>query len=401
VKHIVIVGGGFGGVTAARRLSALKGFRITVISDSATFRYSPALYRVATGYKRQQAVMSLPKVLGYLHDIEFVEAKVTSINREKRIIITEKNVRYEYDFAVLALGVITTYFDIPGIEEYAYGIKTPGGLREFHTHLHQELIDHKKPDPNYIVVGGGPTGVELAAGLTYYLKTIVHRHKLRNSKINIELVEAADRILPTMSPRASRIVTKRLQKLGVKIMTGQKVEAETSRSLHVNGRSIPTQTVVWTAGVTNNPFYKENETQFRFSKRGKIIVDEFLTVDDHVYVIGDNAETPHSGMAQVAIMQAEYVGEDMARRQHRITRKPYHDTPPTYVVPVGKQWAILQRGPMVFGGMIAAMVRSFADLIGYADVLGWGHSFRMWLQSDDLEETCTVCRLAIKQEQSQ
>jgi NADH dehydrogenase len=204
-----------------------------------------------------------------------------------------------------------------------------------------------------------------------------------------------------MSPRASRIVTKRLKKLGVKIMTGQKVESETSRSLHVNGRSIPTQTVVWTAGVTNNPFYKANEGQFNFSKRGKIVVDEFLTVDDHVYVIGDNAETPHSGMAQVAIMQAEYVGEDMARRLHRITRKPYHDTPPTYVVPVGKHWAILQRGPLVFGGMISAMVRSFADLIGYADVLGWGHSFRMWMQSDDLEETCEVCRLAIKQEQSQ
>jgi NADH:ubiquinone reductase (H+-translocating) len=401
MKHIVIVGGGFGGVTAARRLSAIKGVHITLISDSATFRYSPALYRVATGYKRQQAVMSLPKVLGYLRDIEFVEAKITKIDRKKKQIFTSDNKHYAYDYAVLSLGVVTTYFGIPGIEEYAYGIKTPGGLREFHTHLHQELIDHKKPDPNYMVVGGGPTGVELAAGLTYYLRTIVHRHHLRNTKIRIDLVEAADRILPTMSARASRLATRRLEKLGVTIMTGQKVESETSRSLHVNGKSIPTQTVVWTAGVTNNPFYKENEGQFIFSKRGKIVVDEFLTVDESVYVIGDNAETPHSGMAQVAIMQAEYVGEDLARRLGHVTRKPYHDTPPTYVVPVGKKWAILQRGPVVFGGAVAAMMRSFADLIGYADVLGWGHSFRMWLQSDDLEETCEVCRLAIKQERLQ
>src|SRR5690606_38529368 len=125
--------------------------------------------------------------------------------------------------------------------------------------------------------------------LSSNLRAIVKRHKLKRSKVSIALVEAAPRVLPRSSEAVSIEVTKRLRQRGVKVMVGQKVEGASSDSLTANGEPIPSQTVIWTAGVTNHPFFAEHQKVFTLNERRKVEVDDYLMAAEDVYVVGDNA----------------------------------------------------------------------------------------------------------------
>jgi NADH dehydrogenase len=386
-KHLVIVGGGWAGIKLARELRNLPThkLRITLITDNPNFRYTPALYRAATGYKERTAIIPIGEVLSDIGNVTVVISKAKSIDRKKRIITTESGKTFHYDYAAFALGMVTTYFGIQGLEERAFSIKTTHELRKLRTHLLEEALHHGEPDANYVVVGGGATGVELAAGLKTYLRSIHKRHG-RSRKINISLVEAAPRILPLAPPAISKQVTRRLRSLGIKVMTKQKVEGEDARSLIVSGVKIPTACVIWTAGVTNNPFYKQNESQFRFSERGKIEVDNHLQVDHHVYVMGDNAATQYSGLALTAVNDAKFVAKDIKRRLRGSKLTPaYRQMTPSTVVPVGKGWAIFQYKNIRIGGRIGGLIRMAADFIGYADILGFRQALGIWSKSEQLE----------------
>lgn len=390
MKKIVIVGGGFGGVVAARKLSNVSGLSVTLVSDLETYRYSPALYRVATGYRKRVALTPLKQLLP--ESVDLIHSKATHIDRKNKTIHLHDGQTIPYDTAILSLGVVTSYFGIPGLPELSYGIKDVNSLNKLRKHLHQELLQDQALDKNYVVVGGGPTGVELAAGMASYLRLLARKHHIKRRAVHLEIIEAAPRLLPVMSKRVSRLTQKRLKSLGVKVMTGKTVESESPETLHVSGKSIPTETVIWTAGMSNNPFYLENADQFEFSKRHKVIVDAFLRVDPDLFVIGDNAETTYSGLAQTAIHQANYAAKTIIREHKGRIPNVYRSHRPTYVVPVGGTWAILQYGPIVISGYLAYLVRKMADLIGYSDVMGIAKSVQIWRHFDDVEEQCPVCK---------
>lgn len=217
--HIVIVGGGFGGVKLARSLADYEGISMTLISDNMDFRYSPALYRTATGHRNKESSVPLKTLLGDIKKLHLVQARAKQIDRAKRTITTAGGTSFSYDYAALALGVVTSYFGIEGLEKFAYGIKSIKEVDRLRAHLHQELVNTSALDKNYVVVGGGPTGVELASALRYYLTRMAKRHHLKRDKVNIELIEATDRLLPASSQRASRLTRKRLRQLGVKVLT--------------------------------------------------------------------------------------------------------------------------------------------------------------------------------------
>lgn len=389
MRQVVIVGGGFAGIAAARRLSREKGIELTLVTDSENFRYNPALYRVATGYLRQQAIIPIKDLLP--KNVKIVIGTATKIDREHRTISTLDGKFLMYDFLIVALGVVTSYFGIKGLEQYAYGIKSSAEITRLHDHLHHQLIDERHLDKNYVIVGGGPTGVELAAGLVSYMKDQARQHKLRRTKVHIELVEAAPRLLPMMRPRTSAVVLKRLKKLGVKVMLDTKVEAESNHLLTANGRAIPTSTVIWTAGVTNHPLFKAKSTVFELSKRGKVIVDQHLRVDKHTYVVGDNAETRFSGLAQVAVKQGHYAAADIAARLDRRKNRPYHSSIPVYVIPVGRNWAVMEWRFLTVKGALISLVRRAADLIGYTDIMGWKKALKIWMHTDDKPKNCKRC----------
>ena len=393
-KNLVIVGSGWGGMKLAREFKNFPAekLKVTLISDITTFRYSAALYRAATGKKEHEAIIPLSEVLSDNPHINFVKETITHIDRQKKTITTKDGMKYHYDYAALALGMVTSYFGIPGIDKFAYNIKTEKELHHFRAHLHQELIKEKTLDKTYNVIGAGPTGVELAAALTSYIKEIAKRHRIRSNKLKINLIEAQARVLPASNPAASMMVEKRLKKLGVKVLLNKKVELQTADHLTVSGKEIPTSTVIWTAGVTNNPFYKNNESQFSFNKRGKIIVDKHLMVDDSVYVMGDNADTPYSGLGLTAVDNASFAANDIKRQIYTKRRKSYHPLVPATAIPVGKKWAVFQYRKLVFGGILASLIRSVADLVAYRDILGFNKAARIWLTSEQREEKCQVCK---------
>ncbi len=391
MKHVVIAGGGFAGARLARQLRKQKNITITLINNSPDFRYCPALYRAATGYKMGVARISLEWMLLDVPNVQLVVGTVTKLNQDKKMVVLEDGREISYDYMVFALGAVTTYFNIAGLHEHAVGVKTVEEVQELRKHIHDQVVLKNGEDRNYVVVGAGPTGVEMAAALGDYVRRVARKHGKRQHAISVWLVEGAPRILPQNSERVSRIVTKRLEQSGVNILTNTLVKGESLHQLNTSHGAIKTHTVVWTAGTTVNPFYSEQGDQFTFGKGGKVVVNKRLEAGKDVYVIGDNAAVQFSGLALSAVWHANYVAQDIKRRM-RHKKRPYFkvQTPPQ-VIPVGNAWAILQFGPIILYGKIAKLLRKCADYIGYADVLGYTRALTIWSNAEHEESACDNC----------
>jgi NADH dehydrogenase len=384
---ILILGAGFGGIKTALEIEDTGLFDITLVSDDENFRYYPALYRAATGGKMAAANIPLNEIFKD-KQVQIIKDDVKTMDKNAKKVKGSKG-SYDYDKVVLALGVITNYFGIKGLKEYSYGIKTKEEAKELRDHIHKLLVDKGKPDANYIVIGGGPTGVELAGSLSAYIKHIMRRHGLKDTRLHIDLVEAAPRLMPRMPKSYSKAIAKRLRHLGVKLYLNQTVQAETVDSLVVSGHSMESHTVAWTAGVTNHPFFATNK--FNMTDHGKVKVDDFLRSDKDVYVIGDNADTPFSGMAQSALHNAKFVAGHLEQEEKGEEPKPYKPKKPIYVTPVGGKWAAVLWNNIHIYGWFAWFLRSAADYVGYHDYEPWWLAGKHWIAEYEAEDSCPVC----------
>jgi NADH dehydrogenase len=392
-SKILIVGAGFAGVRAARKLARHDGVEVTLISATDSFAYYPQLYHAATGGSRSESSLPLSDLLASL-PVKVVVDTITTFDPDAKTVTGQSGTSYSYTKLILALGSVTNYFGIVGLKEFSYDIKTITGAERFKNHLHKQLVDDHVPDLNYVVVGGGPTGVELAAALGDYLRRITRLHGLKKPKYSIELVEAAPRLLPRSPESFGAHIHKQLESLGIKVMTGSVVQAETVDALQLKGESITSKTVVWTAGVANNPFFKENAAKFTLAKNGKVEVDEHLQASEHVYVIGDNAATQYSGMAQTAIDNGDFVVRDIDLVLSGGNRPAYKAKAPISVIPVGERWAAAQWGPVLLYGLAGYTLRRLADLVGYADIERWPSAIAVWLQDPRHEDGCQICAQA-------
>jgi NADH dehydrogenase len=192
--RIVIAGGGFGGIKTALELAHHKEFDITLISDRDHFLYYPALYGTATGGSHLQSWVPLTTIFAHVPNVKVVKDTVQALDAPRKLLTGASGTAYEYDNCVLALGVVTTYFGIEGLAEHTYSIKSIEEVDRFKKHMHDEIVTTKHMDKNYVVVGAGPTGVELSAALTSYLTRVSDKHGIANGKIHIDLVEAAPRV---------------------------------------------------------------------------------------------------------------------------------------------------------------------------------------------------------------
>lgn len=387
-KHIVVVGGGFGGIKTALELARNRSVAVTLISDQPDFRYNPTLYHTATGGLMRQSSIPLPSIFKS-SPIMFIQDKVIKIDRSRQLIKTFSGQAFHYDTAVFALGNVTNYFGIPGLDKYSYGITTPSEVKRFKNHLHKLLQDSGKPDLNYIIIGGGPTGIELAGALPAYLRQIMKHHGIKSRRLKIKLIEAAPRLLPRSAPNISRAVEKRLKKLGVQLSLGKGVQGEVIDGLLVGDKKIKSQTVVWAAGTANNPFFKANN--FQMTDRGKVVVDDHMLAEENIYVIGDNANTPYSGMAQTALFDGHYVAHDIEANLHGNVGPAYKPRNPPSVIPVGPSWAAFQYGKFTLIGRLGWYIRQAADWIGYHDLQPWWKASEQWMTEFGEEEECPVC----------
>lgn len=388
--NVVIVGGGFGGVKAALELAKDKKMHITLVSERDHFLFYPALYSTATGRSRRQSIIPLGKLFEHTN-VRIVIDTVVSLDNIRRLVVTRDH-QLQYDRVVFALGVVTSYFGIAGLDTYSYSIKSAHEIDRFKQHLHNELTSDKHLDKNYIIVGAGPTGVELSAAMSRYLRRIATAHSIKHSRIKLSLVEAAPRVLPRMSERASDLVTKRLKSLGVRVMVNKRVESEDDDSIIISGKDIPSQTVVWTSGVTNSPFFSDHTDIFTLAPNGRVTVDEHLKADKYTYVIGDNANTPYTGLAQTAIYDGIFVAGAIKAEARKRMLPTYSPKKPPVVIPVGENWAIVEYGGLRITGYIASLVRKAADFIGYLDYFPLRTALELWVSEKRPEEDCSACQ---------
>lgn len=380
--HITVVGGGFGGVKAALELSKRKNVRVTLISDKPDFQYYPALYSTATGKSHLQSWVPLGEIFANHDNVNVVIDTVTELDKATQTLKGASGAVYQYSTLILALGNVTTYFGIEGLDHYAYGIKSQEEIKRLQQHLIESFSKPNSADKHFLIIGAGPTGVELASSLGQYLKHLKEHFKQPEPRVSISIIEAAPRVLPRMSEKASALVLKRLKSLGVHVETNKKVEAETADSLIVSGRPIKSHTVIWTSGVTNNPFFKNNASQFELSPNGKVVVDAHMRADKHVYVIGDNAFTQYSGLAQTALHDGIFVAKHILKKSN----KKYQSKLPPVVVPIGENWAIFEYKKIRFGGIAGHLIRQAADFIGYKDILPFGRALGVWRAQKVKEE---------------
>lgn len=390
-EKILIVGGGFGGVKAALKLSEFEKFKVTLISEDDSLRYYPTLYHTATGGKRANSSIPLNRIFAG-KNVEIIKGFAKSVDRKDKQIITSNGNAYIYDTLILSLGVVTNYFGIPGLDKYSYSIKSQAEVEKFKQHLHKQLLDDKKPDLNYVIVGAGPTGIELAGALPDYLKRIMRNHEIRNRSVHVDLIEAMPRLLPRMPKITSRAVKRRLRKLGINLYIGKAVQGQSVDELTVDGKPIRSHTVIWTAGVTNNPFFKENN--FTLTSKGKVSVDTYLQTEDNIFVLGDNANTPWSGMAQTALYDGKFVAKNLILRSKNKSMKSYIAKQPATVIPAGPHWAAVNWGFLKVNGKIGWFLREMADLSGFHYFEPWPRAVKQFLTEFDEQESCPICAIA-------
>lgn len=384
--NITIVGGGFGGVKAALEIAENKQNQVTLITDKPDFQYYPALFSAATGYRHLQAWVPLGVIFAGKPNIRVILDSVTAIDPETKMLTGASGEQYAYKTCIMALGMVTTFFGIEGLDTYAYGIKSAEEIKRLKHQIYKDIAEEKKLDKHYVIIGAGPTGVELSAALGVYIRELCKKFKVRDHNLCIDLIEAAPRVLPRMSEKASKRVEKRLKQLGVKVQTGKAVQSATAEDLVVSGKHISSHTVIWTSGVANNPFFINNAKHFNLAKNNKVEVDAFMKAGKDLYVIGDNANTPFSGLAQTALHDALFVTDNLKRHQKGQELKKYKAVKPSVVVPVGHGWAIFEWHGLVLSGRIASMLRRAADFIGYNDILPLGHALGVWRASYELED---------------
>lgn len=375
---MLIVGGGFGGVRTALKLAKNPANQITLISDRDEFQYYPSLYSSATGHSHMESWTPLGEIFAAYPNVHVYIDKINHISATDKSVRGESGTVYHYEKLVMAIGVVTTYFGIPGLETFTYGIKSENEIKKLKQRLFIDIAEKSKLDRNYIVIGAGPTGTELSAALGTYIRRLCKHYGVKEHGVKIHLIEAAPRVLPRSAEAASRVVEHRLRKLGVNVQTGKKVEGASATELMVSGQPIESHTIIWTSGVANNPLFSQFPKIFTLDKRGKVVVDEYMQARKDIYVIGDNASMPWSGLAQIAIRDADAVAANLIRECSGKKPKKYRQITPVTAVPVGANWAVVEWKFLRVYGFVGGLIRRAADLIGYADVMPVRTAFGAW-----------------------
>jgi NADH dehydrogenase len=240
-------------------------------------------------------------------------------------------------------------------------------------------------------VGGGPTGIELAGNIGAYLKDAMHKHHIAHRAIHVDLVEAMPHLMPRLPKSVGRAIEHRLRKLGVKLYLNSTVKGASGDELTVSGKPIRSHTIIWTAGIANNPFFTEPD--FMFSGRKKVLVDEFLRPESSkdIFVIGDNAETPYSGMAQTAIYDADFVVHNLRFEQEDRPKLAYRPKEPIYITPVGHKWASVLWGDVHLHGKVGWLLRNAADLEAFLELEPPIEAAEQWATVLDRENLCPIC----------
>lgn len=366
--HTVIVGGGFAGIRAALEISKRQLGKITLISDQPNFIHHATMYSTLTGHDKAESVISLEDIFASHHDVKIVIDTMTSVDPDRRLAVCKKR-SYSYDSLLLALGSTSNFFDVKGAARHTLGVNNLKDIDTFHSHIKNEILHDKHLDKNYVIVGGGTTGVEIAGALAKYLKDLSVQYLTKRARVNVSIAELQPRLLPHYSKTATHKITARLKSLGVEIHTFASVTKIDGHHAIINGKKIPTETVIWTSGSINNPFYSRNKAYFQLAENGRVVVNPYLEAYRDIYILGDNVDTAHAGTAQAAIDMADFVAAHLLRKVTDKPPKAFRGKKHAVSVPVGDDWAYVESHGIYIDGKLGHFVRRYLELRSYRKLL--------------------------------
>jgi NADH dehydrogenase len=367
--HVVVVGGGFGGLNVAKTLCRQNNIQLTVIDRRNHHLFQPLLYQVATaGLSPAEIAMPIRSILAGTINTEVFLGNVNDIDVKNKIIKTSF-ADVPYDYLVLACGAQQSYFGHDEWAKYAPGLKSVEDATEIRRRvlLAFELAE-REPDPKkvgalltFVIVGGGPTGVELAGAIgeiTRYTLT-EDFHKIRPSATRVILIEAGDRILETFDSSLSHKAARELESLGVTIWTHSRVLDVNENGVKIGAEEIAARTVIWAAGV--KPSELNNKLGTALDKQGRVIVNGDCSIPDHpeIFVIGDQAcffdgnEKPLPGLAPVALQQGRFVARLIVEELNGRPRKQFKYLDKGQLATIGRRRAVLQLKTLRMSGFVA------------------------------------------------
>jgi NADH:ubiquinone reductase (H+-translocating) len=383
LPKIIIVGGGFGGLAAARELKNARA-QVGLIDKTNHHVFQPLLYQVATGVLSPEHIAApLRHLLGKQGNTLVLKETVIGVDVEKKLCVVEgvmegAPVPLPYEYLVLATGVQTSYFGNNEYIPFAPGLKTIADA----DHLRNTILGafencERTLDPKthpelltFVVVGAGPTGVELCGAIAELAQLTLASEFRRfdPTSLRILLVGSAPRVLPTFHESLGAAVKVKLEKMGVEVLTGTRVEKVDAEGVVIKGERIPTKNVFWAAGVTPSSAAKWLGAEADKAGRVKVLSDCSVPGHPEVFVVGDTAAFEENGkslpgVAQVALQQGRYVGRLIAGRLlGKPAPRPFKYFDKGNMATIGRSFAVMDGFGIRTAGLFAKLVWAFIHL---------------------------------------
>ncbi len=421
MHRVVIVGAGFGGLSAARALIG-KPVDVTIVDQRNFHTFQPLLYEVATaGLDSGDVAYPIRAIFGRADNVTFRFATVTGVDWERRHVVLHDAEPLPFDSVIVASGATARYFGIPGASEFTFPLYTLTDARTLRDHVLRRLEDADS-DPaavaagalTFVVVGGGPTGVEVAGALAELLDVAV-RHDgfgFDRREGRIVLVDGLDRLLTPFKPSASTYAARTLEGRGVELVLGHMVQSVDGSGVQLeDGARIPTKTVVWAGGVTVEHTIA-SKLGIEAGPAGRLVVTDELGIKgrEGAFAIGDAAAVPWGAgsaepgaicpqLAQVAIQSGKHAAAQIVNQVKGRPLEPFSYRDKGIMATIGRRAAVTQfpEGTVVKGtlGWLAWLGLHILYLIGFRNkivvLVNWSWRYLSWgsgprvIVSDELE----------------
>jgi NADH dehydrogenase len=369
MKHVVIIGGGFAGLYATRHLRHVEDIRITLLDRHNYHLFQPLLYQVATAALNPSDIAApIRSIVRKQKNVEVLLADVTAIDVANRR-VQLRDAELTYDYLIVATGATHSYFGHPEWERDAPGLKSIDDALEIRRRVLVAFeAAERETDPaaqaallTFVVIGAGPTGVEMAGALSEIARQTMGRdfRRIDPSRARVLLIEGKDRVLPTYPPELSASAEAQLRRLGVEVQTKAIVTNVTDAAVTVGETTIATRTVIWGAGVQASPLAQSLGAPL--DRAGRVLVTPTLTIPDHpeVFVIGDLAAVAQEngsfvpGVAPAAIQEGTHTAANIERAVGGQPLRPFHYRDKGSLATIGRAAGVADFGKLKLSGFVA------------------------------------------------
>ena len=399
-KRVLILGAGAAGIGAALELkkasAGAPGLEVTLVDQRNYHHPLPFIWHVVSGSVEPNHISfplhALLKRRGAEGPVKFRQSRVQSIDVEKKVVSTDAG-KLKWDYLVVALGSTTNFFGMADVEENSLSFKSLRDAVNIHNHildnyeaaLRERNEERRRELLTFVVVGGGPSGIELAAAIQDFVrKALIRDYPSLMSQTRVLLVEAQDALLSGMKAKMSELAISRLRSRGIEVLLKTRISKAWSAGVQTaDGQTIPTRTVIWVAGV--KPVSVVESLPFEKAKGGRIMVNQYLEVPESpgVYVLGDcayslqeNGSVPYPPTQQVAGRQGPACARNIVRAMRGEEQRPFRYKFKGQVIYMGRNLVVAQLGNRVFDGFAAALLRRVYYLWIFISYLGLPTGFR-------------------------